>query len=109
MKVRKKLARLGRVRASHTDSPCYRATSNGTTVSFKQLWARSGDEVHVPISDVLDFAINRRIAANGRRITISLCPAGIRFREEGQISEQIVSFHDLLELLGGQRLISHAP
>ena len=109
MKIRKKLARLGKVRPSHAGARYYRATSNAATIRFQQLWSRSGDVIDVPISDVLDFALHRRVVAGDRRITVSLCHAGIAFREEGQIGEQVVSFRDLVELIHGQRLISHAP
>lgn len=109
MKKPKRLARLGRVRPSHSGAPLYKATSNRSTIRFKRLWSRGEKSVDVPISEILDFALNRVVETNGRRLVVSLCPAGITFREQGQIGEQVVSFRDLVELIHGQRLLPHAP
>jgi hypothetical protein len=107
-KPRKKRARLGRVAPSASISErkhLWNVLADSKCVHFRQLWGRDDDVVTVPLSDILDFGINRRIESGARAFRVGFSNAGIYFREEGRGHDIIVTYQDLVSLIGGQRFI----
>lgn len=107
-KNRKKFARLGRVAPASSivqNSKLWNVKADAKSIHFEQLWARKEDKVTVPISDVLDFGLNRTIVSGTREFRIGLSTTGLHLREAGSPRDIIITFPDLLSLIQGQTIL----
>lgn len=105
-KSRKKFARLGKVApgVSLVANPkLWNVKADSKCLHFQQLWSRDS-KYDVPLSDVLDFAINRNLKSGDREFRIGLSSSGIYLRETGSMKDIVITFPDILSLIDGQSI-----